>query len=91
MIWVKIGKAGTEGYDQEGSFLQRSEERERGLVAGVGICCSKEDVLWGMDSTLGLGAKGGAGMLSVWTVKESGRTERHGGWTEPRAREVNEV
>lgn len=76
---------------RKAAFLQRSEERERGLVAGVGTCCSKEEVLWGMDSTLGLGAKGGAGILSVWTVKESGGIERLGGWAEPRAREVNKV
>lgn len=29
-------------------------------------------------------------MVSVWT-EESGGTERHGGWAEARAREVNEV
>lgn len=91
MIWVKTGEAGAKGYDQEGSFLQRSEERERGLMAGAEACCPlEEEVLGCMGSTLGLEAKGGAGMVSVWT-EESGGTERHGGWAETRAREVSEV
>lgn len=55
LIWVKTGEAGAKGYDQEGGFLQRSKERERGLVAGARACCPrKEEVLGCMGSTCGL-------------------------------------
>lgn len=36
LIWVKLREAGTEGCDQEGGFLHRSEERGRGWWQELG-------------------------------------------------------